>query len=390
MQIHTTVQEMSVRPGQRVIALTDIHGHAENLMRVLEKVKYSGSDVLAVTGDVVDKGPESLRTVRCLMRLAQVRPVYVSMGNVDLSRLDLLLDDTQGSGARLADFLHWQRRVWGGGMLLEMCAEASVDYEQVTAENAEAVRERLCAQFAQEIAFLRSRPTVLTMGQTVFVHGGVPTDNVESLVGTDARPWLQNDSFYTQGYRFSHCVAVGHWPVSLYRADREEYNPLFDYDRRILCMDGGCGLKLAGQLNAVIFPEPDAPMERLKWVSADSLPTVTALSAQTGAPPTFHINYLNSAVEWLGQEQNGLVQCRHIETGREVWLPETFLYHRGDNWATKDVIDTRLDVRPGDVLSVLWCAGDTLYAKRGGVCGWYTGKWQETPLPDAPPLERFL
>lgn len=386
----TTIGQIHAEPGQRVIVMSDIHGHAENFLRVLQKAGYGGNDILVIVGDVIDKGPESLRALRCLMRLAEKQAVYVSMGNVDLTRLEILLDESDGSDARLADVVHYQQTAWGGGLVPDMLREAGADPAHMTAENAAEMRALLCARFAPEIAFLRSRPAILTMGNYIFVHGGVPTDDVESLAGTDAFPLLKNDSFYTQGHCFSRCVMVGHWPTALYRSGREDFAPLIDCERRIVCLDGGCSLKAAGQLNAVILPGPDAPMEQLQWTSADSLPTGIAQTAQEAVPPTLHFTFPNGAVERLGGEKDGLIRCRHIQSGRTVWLPEQFLYRRGEGWASGDYVDARLAVQAGDTLSAVWRGEAGIYAKRGSEVGWYTGAWKETPLPPAPALEDFL
>ena len=41
----------------RIIAVSDIHGHAHYLDGVLKKAEYSSEDTLVVVGDLIDKGP---------------------------------------------------------------------------------------------------------------------------------------------------------------------------------------------------------------------------------------------------------------------------------------------------------------------------------------------
>ena len=45
----------------RIIAVSDIHGHAHYLEGVLKKANYSVKDTLVVVGDLIDKGPYSLK-----------------------------------------------------------------------------------------------------------------------------------------------------------------------------------------------------------------------------------------------------------------------------------------------------------------------------------------
>ncbi|MCD7806183.1 MAG: metallophosphoesterase, partial [Lachnospiraceae bacterium] len=80
MKKATTIQEIPARPGQRILVMSDIHGHMDNLFHLLKKLNYSRDDILVIIGDLVDKGPDSLRTLRYIMELSERGNVYVSMG----------------------------------------------------------------------------------------------------------------------------------------------------------------------------------------------------------------------------------------------------------------------------------------------------------------------
>ena len=262
--MNTIIQKINARPGQRIIAMSDIHGHLENMQGLLEKLEYDAEDILVIVGDLVDKGPESLRTVRYIMGLAANAQIFVSEGNVEEHRLEILCDTTAGSEERFREFIHWQKKHWGRGLLLDMLAELDISATELTLEDTPACRKRMWEHFAPEIAFLRQLPAILEMDDYLFVHGGIPTDDLESLTETDRHAWLKNDCFLEKGYRFSRCVVTGHWPVSLYRHEEADLRPIFEYERRIICMDGGCGLKEVGQLNALVFSDKDAAMEEIR------------------------------------------------------------------------------------------------------------------------------
>lgn len=370
----TIIQKIDARPGQRIIATSDIHGHLENLVGLLGKLRYSADDILVIVGDLIDKGPESLRTVRYIMELSSKGPVFLSEGNVEEHRLELLCDTTVGSEERFCDFVHWQYKSWGRGLLPDMLAELDLDVEQLTADNADACRRRLREHFAPEIDFLRGLPTILDMGSYIFVHGGIPTDDLQSLTGTERHDWLKNDCFLEKGFHFSKCVVTGHWPVSLYRHEEADLRPLFAYERRIISMDGGCGLKEVGQLNALIFPDRDAAMEEIEWEYQDEFPVVTALDGQEGRPASLYIQYFDSQVERL-EEQDGMVRCRHLGSGIVLWAPSSFLYLADDeSWHVDDYSDALLEVKPGDRISVVFRNTGGCYGKSNGVLGWYYGR----------------
>ena len=375
--MNTIIQKINARPGQRIIAMSDIHGHLENMQGLLEKLEYDAEDILVIVGDLVDKGPESLRTVRYIMELAANVQVFVSEGNVEEHRLEILCDTTAGSEECFREFIRWQKKHWGRGLLLDMLAELDISATELTLEDTPACRKRMWEHFAPEIAFLRQLPAILEMDDYLFVHGGIPTDDLESLTETDRHAWLKNDCFLEKGYRFSRCVVTGHWPVSLYRHEEADLRPIFEYERRIICMDGGCGLKEVGQLNALVFPDKDAAMEEIRWEYCDSFPVVTALDGQEGKQKTLYIQYFDSRVDRL-EEREGMVRCRHLSSDRTLWVPSTFLYLDDDKkWHVDDYCDAQLEVKTGDRISVVFRNAAGCYGKINGVLGWYYGRCSE-------------
>lgn len=377
----TTIEQIPAKPGQRLLVVSDIHGHFDRLIRLLKHMNYGGDDILVIVGDLVDKGPESLRVVRYVMELCSRHQVYVSMGNVDFARVQLLDDETKEAPERFAGFLHWVSDFWGESFYGDMLAELGLSADRVTAENAKEYRERLREEFREELAFLRSRPTILTAGEYLFVHGGVPTDDLSVLEGSDAVPYLKNDKFLTQGVSFQrYTVVTGHWPVCLYREDEENNSPIFEKERRIICIDGGCGVKMAGQLNGLLFPDAYTGMEEITWTGQDDFPLVQALDAQPAQAATVHIQYFDNVVEIL--EENGeMARVRLKSTGREFDAPRKWIkdWHHNGELHCDDYCDAFLEVAQGDMLSVLFETEQGCYVKKRGKLGWYGGRVEKVP-----------
>lgn len=378
-EILTSIRQIRPAPDQRLLVVSDVHGHLQWLKELLKKMDYGGNDVLIIVGDLVDKGSESLGTVRYVMELCRQRPVYVTMGNVDLARMELLVDDGPEGDEEFAGFLNWCRNFWKEGILLEMLSELGIPAESVTAENAGECRRQVRERFREEITFLFRCPTILTAGNYLFVHGGVPTDCLEELAGTPAKPWLKNDAFWKQGVAFErYTVVTGHWPVCLYR-DVEDFSPLFDRERRIICMDGGCGVKRAGQLNGLILPKGDAAMEEITWMSHDDFPVVTAGEARPGKAAGLHVNYFDSAVELLA-ERGDIGEFRHLSTGIVFRGPMRWVFRDKDRLSFNDYCDRRLPVAEGEQLSLLFEAGSERYVKNSrGWAGLYDGPVSRIP-----------
>ena len=64
--------------------ISDIHGEYDLFIRLMEKIGFSDNDELYVCGDVIEKGPESVRLAR---RLFSMPNVHIIMGNHEHSFL---------------------------------------------------------------------------------------------------------------------------------------------------------------------------------------------------------------------------------------------------------------------------------------------------------------
>ena len=51
----------------RVLAVSDVHGNLPFLKGLLAKASFSSEDTLILVGDLLEKGPESLNTLRYVM-----------------------------------------------------------------------------------------------------------------------------------------------------------------------------------------------------------------------------------------------------------------------------------------------------------------------------------
>ena len=58
--------------------ISDIHGYYDLFCRLLDKIKFGGGDKLYVLGDIVDKGPDSIRLAKLLFSMPNA---YCIAGN---------------------------------------------------------------------------------------------------------------------------------------------------------------------------------------------------------------------------------------------------------------------------------------------------------------------
>ena len=368
--MQTTVQKVSLPHDRRVLVTSDIHGHADLFRRALEKAGFCRDDILVIIGDFIEKGGQSLETVRAAMRLCQDHTVYPLMGNVDLFRVSRITSDDPGDWQ---SYLQWSlnaKRWWGGSMLHEMCGEMGIALSPDM--DMESVIPLIRRHFAPEIGFLSSLPTMSETEEIIFVHGGIPHQRLDELTGRDCFEFLKYDNFIKTCPAFDKWVVVGHWPVVLNCEKIPCANPLIDEKRRVIGIDGGCGVKENGQLNLLILPEGRA--ENASFLAVDDLPSVIALEDQREAPATAHIHWGDHDVTVL---ERGQSLSRVLFHGQEMQVPTQYLFEEHGQTCCSDVTDYTLPVRAGDELKRILVLPDGMYAKKNGVFGWYKGPWKE-------------
>lgn len=368
----TTVKRVSLPKDRRVFAVSDIHGGLTPLRQTMKAAHFSKDDILFVVGDYVERGLENLAVFREIMDLCQTHTVYPLMGNTDLSRLEWLSE-----GGRAAAVEFWNTSVmlrdhYGGGLLWDMCREAGITLS--SAEELEAAIPTLRKRFQPELSFLQNLATIIETEHYIFVHGGLPHERLDEFSGTTAWPYLKNDAFIDKGVCFEKWLVVGHWPVALYRSDRICLNPFVSERQHIIGIDGGFGVKREGQVNLVeLSPEGGEPKA---VYSADLLPKVTALEHQNHQEGGGYISWMTRQVEVL-KRQAGRAFVRHLRTGRELWVPESFLYQENGSDCCRDFSDELLAVEPGDILSLALCTDRGYLVKKDGIAGWYLGRIAE-------------
>ena len=355
---------------RRVLAVSDIHGNLEYLQGVLAEAAFTPDDVLVVVGDLMSKGLRSLDTLRYVMELSRTHTVYTVAGNCD----DVLLRDFT------SEMIFHACTQWGEHMPLGQM-QRELGFPLSGPEDVPALLRAVEEHFAPELAFVDQMATILESEHYLFVHGGVPRP--ADFQGLDAWSCMKNDDFLSQGVSFPKWCVVGHWPTTLYWEGLLCHEPYFVPERKIASIDGACVLKVEGQLNALALPPGgEGPF---RWYRYDALPKARALDGQRASRVYRSFKWTDRWVEPI-REEGGCVLCRHRSDGELYWIPSVRLWREGADVCAMDSTDYRLEVAPGDVLSLVAVTGRGAFAKKDGVVGWYAGGLE--PLADeicAPP-----
>ena len=348
--------------GRRIIAVSDIHANLPYFKGLIKKLRLSPYDVLIINGDFLEKGAESLATLRFIMELSREYDVHPLCGNCD-SWVEVVDGNTYFTPPRLLSYMLFR----GGGLCWDMFTEMGVELNENT--DLAPYMQELAERFAPEWAFLRKLPQIIDTPNYTFVHGGIYPDRAfEEHTAGDV---MKFDDFMNQGFVFDKWIVAGHWPVMLYLEDRVCANPIICEKQHIISIDGGCTLKDDGQLNALIIPYEGS--EDFSFIAYDPFPVKTVKTPQKGGEKSYYIRWGDNRVRVLRRGEEFSL-CRHIRTGYEMEILTKYLYTDEEETTCNDSTDLVLELKVGDEVSVIETTGRGYLVKHEGTSGWYYGE----------------
>lgn len=368
----TKIIHLDVAPNRRIIALSDVHGCVSHLKNGLKKAGFCKDDLLIIVGDIVEKGPDSLETLRYVMELCEGGNVIPLIGNVDAYRLKVINELCPNNAAALYDYVLVMRDRNGSCLYDDMAKECGIALNsQADVLNA---REPILSRFERELSFLAELPTVLDTSGFTFVHGGLRDKRVEDNAQRGVFELTKYDDFATlTPHVFEKYVVVGHWPVSLYDDSIQQLDPVIHRHKRIISIDGGCGVKHYCQMNLLVIPSVDCSIDEVYNVRYDDLPKLRTLDDQAPSDDPINIYWTRRQIKLLEKgEEFSYVQ--HEYSGRRLLMPNSYLRSDTD---CRDYTDYSLPVAAGDELSLITETSKGIIAKKNGTVGWYYGRYEK-------------
>ena len=350
-----------IEPGRRVLVISDIHANLPYFHGLLRQTGFCPDDLLILDGDFLEKGSESLKTLREVMRLCEKGNTLALMGNCD--DWGAIFTENSRWSRNLLSYMRWKKR----GLLWDMALELGLD--PAALEDLDAFKALLARRFPEEFRFLGTLPHAVEAGNFLFAHAAVTPGKAleEHTIGELVRC----DAYYRLGYSFDKWVVVGHYPVVLYGDEIVNANPIIDRQRHIASIDGGCVLKDDGQLNCLIIP--DIRGEELSFTAYDPFPVRRVLQDQAPSAHSAYIRWGDSSVQVLERGEE-FSRCRHVRTGYELDILTRYLFTGEEITDCNDCTDYVLPLRAGDEVRVVEETSRGCFVKHDGVSGWYYGK----------------
>ena len=354
------IQRLSIEPGRRILAVSDAHANIPYLTGVLKEAGFCKKDVLILCGDFLEKGAESLKMLRLVMKLTECGNTYPLIGNCDFWHVIFEMD--QEAEEYTLNYVLSKKR----GLLWDMMNEAKIDPFQL--ESFDECKDTLYRKFQNEWKFLESLPHAIETQNFIFAHAAVYPKPLEEHTFWEL---IHCDAFFKLDYRYDKWVVVGHWPVVLYGDKIVSANPIIDRRRKVISIDGGCVLKDDGQLNALVIP--DINSENFSNIAYDPFPEKTVLQDQAEGPDSWYIRWGDSKVKVLERGEE-FSHCRHVRTGYEMDILTKYLFTDHEITECNDCTDYVLPLKKGDLVRVVEETSRGYFVKHNGISGWYFGE----------------
>ena len=216
--------------------------------------------------------------------------------------------------------------------------------------------------------FMDSLPDVVFINdEIVLVHAGI--DDLNNIPEYSIS-LLKYDRFYELSKPQDKLMIVGHYPTRNYRADVSCVNPIFDFKKKIISIDGGNHIVKGGQINFVWIESLDTMNFMYKYV--DHYPKHIMKVDFTSDEPLkpVSIGFMDNEVEILDMDLDFYL-VKHINTGEKMWVHTSFVYQdkKTFKYYAYDASNTFLSVRKGDEISVIIKANPYSVIKRNGYIG---------------------
>lgn len=220
--------------------LSDPHGCYDEFLAALSHWD-SENEILVVLGDLIDRGPDSLKIVQTLYDLKSVHPdrVIIIKGNHDEMFVEWLLDIPEedlgfyymnGHDETILSFYHHNK-------------------EKYKRDSRKQRGKHIRYNFMKELRFLYDLPMYHETEHIIFVHAGIDLSLDNWRDETREMNWIRNKFIYASKPAPKKTF-FGHTPTALIRDEKDNHDIwISPTDKNKVGIDGG--VVFGGQLNAL-------------------------------------------------------------------------------------------------------------------------------------------
>lgn len=343
----------------RCIVVSDIHSHLDRFKELLEKVGYNEHDYLIINGDFVEKGTQAIETINYLKQLqAKNDKVEVILGNCEYALETLINDDNYSY-----QLLNYLNKIGKSGLVDQVVYKYKLDIKTIDSNELQLIVRN---ELKEELTYLKSLPTSLETKDFLFIHAGI--NKKVNWQNDVLSTFIEKRDFQINGHCLDKYVVVGHLPTSNFHKFNINNDIIIDKQKKIICLDGGTGVKFISQLNALII-EGDNNKYQLKTDYVQPLVNDFIIKDYNGVNKDIHkVSWPNFKVEILDR-QDEFSLC--LVNDEKIMIKNEFLYFKDNQWlCLDDYTDRMLCVRINDVVKVIGIYSKYAYVIKNKEIGW--------------------
>ena len=288
-----------------LFVIGDVHGCAQELKTLLNKLPLIPSSTVVMVGDYIDRGPDSRGVIETILKLKKYCNVVALTGNHEAMLQEFLVDPTSHAAGM---FIYN-----GGGATLASYSKGDGTY-QIPEEH---------LRFFDELKLCFQTP------EFFFVHAGVPDVPLAQINEDEDRDemlWVRR-TFHNSTFSWEKLIVHGHSPV-----------PEVFFGERRINVDTGCVFKQ--HLTALELPSRQvysvAKSQEARHVHLRDLSSNRIATRYKGAVPVYvHIGQETVEFETIDYNEFGMLMREIVERPDEVMAVNDLISgHIGSNDAT--------------------------------------------------------
>ena len=343
-------------------------GKTTFIKQLLKEARYTTQDYLIIDGDFVEKGTQAIETVHYLQYLQQKSPrVYVLLGNCEYA-LDALINDDD----LCQEMLHYLRKIGKSGMIDQIVSRKHLDLKK---EKPQILQKIVRESLQEELNYIASLPTSIETDDFLCIHAGI--ENKNDWQNAPLSSFIEKRDFQKVGHCLKKYVIVGHLPTSNFYQNQIKNDVLMDFDKKIISIDGGTGVKFISQLNALII-ENDGKNLTFKNHFVQPLPIYRIKQDKFVENKENHkVSWPNFEIEIL-EKREEFSFCKVIHTNQMLWIKNEFIYLKNKHfYCLDDYIDHFITVHENEDVKVIGLYGKFAYIIKNKEIGWIESGYLE-------------
>lgn len=358
----TKIRKIAIPTDKRCIFVSDIHGDIDTFKQGLKSLNFNSDDYLFIIGDIYEKGDfsKNLETINYVYELSKNnKNVFPMAGNCDeVLRFILPKEDKE-------KFLYYAN-IKKRSIINDIAAKEN--YKLSMDMNVDDFIKMIYKKYHYLYEFIDSLDDVIFINdKLVLVHGGIDDINNIPKYSLDL---LKYDKFYELTKPQQKLMIVGHYPTRNYRSKLACVNPIFDFKKNVICIDGGNHVVKGGQINFVYINNLDEM--KFDFAYFDHYPKFIMKDSVDYKAPIEHVNirFGENDVEVLNTDLD-FIYIRHLSTNICMWVHNSFVYKNESNnkFYCYDGSNQFISVKKGETISIIIKANPYSLIKKDGFIG---------------------